>query len=204
MLYRILNLPRPPCPVLASEKKWKVKKVKWEFFVPDFAETWHTNSSRGENFRNFRLFWFCSKNVEKNPIQVWKLGNFLIFFSKSHYYRGLFFRKKIVSDLAQNWLRWSSEKINFRNFRVFWFCSKNVEKNPIQVRNFGFFFSKSQYYRGLFFQNFPWELLVKWTRIKFKGNYLYFFQEGQKKKYKGFPCKKKYMGILYKINSDQI
>ena len=159
-----------------------------KFRTNKFSQFW--------NIRNF----FCK--IRKNPISSLKFGKFLDFFFKIPLLQRPFFSK---INLAQNWLRWSSEKINFRNFRVFWFCSKNVEKNPIQVRNFGFFFSKSHYYyRGLFFQNFPWELLVKWTRIKFKGNYLYFFQEGQKKKYKGFPFKKKYMGILYKINSDQI
>ena len=65
---------------LWSESEWvkwsEVSEVK-NFFVPDFAETWHTKSSRGENFRNFRRFWFCSKNVEKNPIQVWKSGKIL-------------------------------------------------------------------------------------------------------------------------------
>ena len=43
--------------------------------------------------RNFRVFWFCSKMVEKNPIQVWNLENFS---SKTPTRRGLFVKKKLL------------------------------------------------------------------------------------------------------------
>jgi len=86
LLCTSLNLPRPTAPVLVSESESEVKvKVKWKwkwsevknFFVPDFAENWIMWSSKEINVHNFRVFWFCKKNVEKNPIQVWKFGKIL-------------------------------------------------------------------------------------------------------------------------------
>ena len=136
--------------------------------------------------RNFRVFWFCSENVEKNPIleildfffkipllqrpffskkkclrscsklaqmkfrenKFSQFSSFLILLkncgkkSDSSSKIGGKFSKKSSSDLAQNWLSCSLKEINFRNFRVFWFCSKNVAKNPIQVRKLGVNFRK--------------------------------------------------------------
>ena len=59
-----------------------------------------------------------------------------------------------------------------------------------------------------FIKNFPWELLVKWTRIKFKGNSLTFFSRRSEKNTKDFLVKKnpwefyiKWTRIKFKGNS---
>ena len=168
------------------------------------------------NFRNFRVFWFCSKNVEKNPIQVWKLGNFLIFFSKSHYYRGLFFRKKIVSDLAQNLLRWSSEEINVRNFGTFAIFFRKLKKNPIPFWNFWNFLSKTPSRRGLFFRKKRSSDLaqtsLRWSsdKINFElfGTFAIFFGKLEKNPIPSWKIslffRKKFALILLKIGSDEV
>jgi len=119
-----------PCKLTCNVPSWS-KKVLWfcwklaqmKFRTNKFSQFW--------NIRNF----FCKIRKKSDfKFEIWEIFGF---FFKIPLLQRPFFSKK---NLAQNWLRWSSEKINFRNFRVFWFCSKNVEKNPIQVRNFGFFF----------------------------------------------------------------
>ena len=122
----------------------RVRRVRTKKFS-DFAENWLSCSSRKINVRNFRVFWFCSKKVEKNPIQVWKWENFS---PKIPSRRGLFFE---ISDFAENWLSGISRKINVRNFRVFWFCSTKVEKNPIQV--WKFLVQKSPLEEAFFLEN---------------------------------------------------
>ena len=71
--------------------------------------------------RNFRVFWFCSKMVEKNPIQVWNLENFS---SKTPTRRGLFLEKKIQ--------RISLQKCFTRDFLVYF--KREIQSN--------FFFDK--------------------------------------------------------------
>ena len=57
-----------------------------------------------------------------------------------------------------------------RNFRVFWFCSKNVEKIRFKFENW------EKFYRGFpCKKNTLWEFLYKMNRMEFEGNSSIFF-----------------------------
>ena len=83
----------------------------------------------------FRIFWniggFCCKIRKKSDSKLEISDIFLNFLSKTPPRRGLFFRKKRSSDLAQTSRRWSSDKINFELFGTFAIFVGKLEKNPI-------------------------------------------------------------------------
>ena len=80
------------------------------------------------------------------------------------------------------------------NFRVFWFCSKKVEKNPIQVWNLENFSSKTPTRRGLFVKKKLLRIFL--LKVFYKGFPCKF--------YKGIPYKKFYKGFPYKMNREKI
>ena len=85
-------------------------------FMRDFLVKW-AKFLKGISLKNYQ-----------NPIRFWNFWNFL---SKTPSRRGLFFRKKRSSDLAQTSLRWSSDKINFELFGTCAIFFGKLEKNPI-------------------------------------------------------------------------
>ena len=110
---------------------------------------------------------FFLQNLKKIRFQVWNFVKFQIwnriifnFFKKSHKY----------------------SKIN----EIYLFG--NVSEQILSKIRTTFV---RRFLQGIsFIKKFPWELLLKWKRIKFKGNSLIFFFKKVRKKYKGFPCKK--------------
>ena len=120
-------------------KIWKIFDFFFKFVLlqrPFFSEKKCLRSCSklaqmkfGENkFSQFSSFLILLKKCGKKSDSSSKIGGK--------------FSKKSSSDLAQNWLSCSLKEINFRNFQVFWFCLKNVEKNPIQVWKLGVNFQK--------------------------------------------------------------
>ena len=116
---------------------------------------------------------FFLQNLKKIRFQVWNFVKFQIwnriifnFFKKSHKY----------------------SKIN----EIYLFG--NVSEQILSKIRTTFV---RRFLQGIsFIKNFPWELLLKWTRIKFQGNSLiFFFKE---------VIKKNSMGITYKMSTDQI
>ena len=73
--------------------------------------------------------------------------------------------KKVVSPKFEN-----CAHLFILNYNCTWFCSKNVEKNPIQVWNFGKILQVISTPK-----NNLWDFLIKWTEINFKGISLMFF-----------------------------
>ena len=140
---------------------------------------------------NFRVNKFCQFS------KIWGL----LFFAKSEKIRFEVWNLAIFQTwnrIIFNIFKKSLEYSKIRKIYLFGNISEQILSKIRQVWS-------ARFLQGIsFIKNLPWELLVKWTRIKFRGNSLIFFFKKVRKKYKGFPCKKKYMGILYKINSDQI
>ena len=148
----------------------------------NFAENWLRWSSGQINFRNFGIFATFFAKSEKNPISSLKFGKFLDFFFKIPLLQRPFFSKKNCLRSCSKLAQMKFRENKFSQFSSFLILLKKCWKKSESSSKFWIFFSKSHCYRGLFFQNFPWELLVKWTRIKFKGNSLYFFSRRSEKK----------------------
>ena len=155
---------------------WMVDGGGWskkKFF--NFAETWHTGSSRYINVHNFRVLVKQLSYGNKIQFQFWKLGKILKRISTKKKKGSLILLKLGTHKVHDKWMCGVFE---------FWW------NNFLMGIKFDFKFEIwENFYKGFPCKtNFPRKFFVKWTLIKIKGNsFVKFSVGGARSIYKEIP-----------------